>query len=166
MARVAELLETWARARGADRSELLRWRAAAFLHDVLREAEPSYLRSLVPEGLRDLPDPVLHGPAAAARLEREGVRDPALLHAVAFHTIGHPKLDRLGRALYAADFLDAGRDCNGEWAAGLRDRMPEDPDEVVTAVARARIERLLERGSLLRSETVAFWNSLVGGGGG
>lgn len=166
--RVASLLGSWAEAQGLSREEARRRRAAAFLHDALRDADPEELRSEVPAELRDLPPAFLHGPAAAERLRREGVRDEGLLRAIAWHSVGHPELDDLGRALYAADWLEPGRPFRPEWRAALRGHFPRDPHGTLVEVTRARIERLLEEGWPIRSETAGFWNALrkEGGAGG
>src|SRR5690606_17933318 len=92
VARVAELLDGWARAEGIPREERRRWRAAGILHAVLREAAPTDLRRDLPPEWRDLPDSLLHGPAGAVRLRDAGVRDAEFLHAIAYHTVGHPRL--------------------------------------------------------------------------
>lgn len=162
MARVADLMEHWARTLGLEAGEVSRWRAGAFLHDVLRDAPPDALRAEAPAELRELDGPLLHGPVAARRLrEVEGVGDEELLDAVAFHTLGHPDLAELGRSLFAADFLDPGRSLDDAWRRSLRDRMPDDRSDVVRAVLRARISHSLEADRSLRPETVAFWNVLV-----
>src|SRR5690606_11651137 len=88
--RVATLMDAWAARLGLDAEERRRWRAAAWLHDALRDAAPDDLRPGVPEWARELPGPILHGPAVAARLEAEGAADRELLDAVAYHTLGHP----------------------------------------------------------------------------
>lgn len=155
MASVAERMEL----ADVDRT---RWVAAAFLHDALREAAAETLRPLVPESLRDLPAGMLHGPAAAERLAAEGVTDADLLRAVAYHTLGHPDLDDLGKALYCADFLEPGRTYLTEEHTSLRDRMPDDLDAVTREVAKERIQRLVGRGRALREPTVGFWNVLIG----
>jgi len=161
MARVAGLMGDWAARSGLDARDVVRWRAAAWLHDALRDEDAGALRHLVPDALRDLPPKVLHGPAAAGRLERDGVEDAPLRRAVAYHTLGHPDLDTLGRALYLADFLDPGRSFRGDWRAGLRSRMPGAMRDVLRAVLAARICYLLDRGFTLRPETTAFWNRIV-----
>lgn len=161
--RVATLMAEWGGALGLSDEDRARWRASAWLHDALREARPETLREGVPESLRGLPGSVLHGPAAAERLRREGVEDESVLRAVAYHTIGHPELDDMGRALYAADFLEPGRPFLTEQRATLRARMPQALDEVVRDVARIRIRHLLERDAPLQPHTVAFWNVLVVG---
>ena len=159
--RVAELLDDWARTAGLDGQERTRWRAAGVLHDALRDADPGELRGRVPPMLRDLPPFVLHGPAAAAQLWGEGVRDAAVLNAVAWHTLGHPDLDGMGRAVYAADFLEPGRDLRNEWRATLRERFSTAADDVVREILGARIRHLLDGGRPVRRETVAFWNSMA-----
>ena len=160
IARVAALLEEWALALGLDERERARWRAAAWLHDALRLASAAELRPLVPEPLHDLAAPLLHGPAAAALLRREGVTDEGLLSAVGYHTLGHPDLDRMGRALYAADFLEPGRTFDPLVRATLRARMPASMDSVVPVILRTRIIYLLRTGHAVRGETMAFWNAL------
>jgi len=162
IARVAALMDRWAEELGLPDAERRRWKAAAWLHDALRDAPAEELRGQVPAELRDLPAPLLHGPAAAERLREEGVRDEALLHAIAYHTLGHPALDRLGRALYLADFLEPGRTFDPLGGAVLRARLPAAMDEVLVEVAAARIAFLLDRRRTLRPETVAFWNTLIG----
>lgn len=162
-ARVARLLEEWARRGGLPKAERRRWTAAGWLHDALKGEKISRLRKLVPAELRDLPKPVLHGPAVAERLRQEDVDDESLLLAVAWHSLGHPGLDVLGRVLYAADFLEPGRNLRNEWRAGLRERMPDDEREVVREILKNRIEHLLRRDRAVRPETMAFWNSLTEG---
>lgn len=111
---------------------------------------------MVDDGFAELPGKLLHGPAAAGWLAREGVGDDGLLRAVAFHTIGHPELDTAGVALYAADFLEPGRAVRAEWRASLRQRMPGELDEVALEVAHARTEHLRGIDGSIRAETAAF----------
>jgi len=164
MARVADLMEAWARELGESESGCVRWRATAWLHDSLRDAPPSQLREWVGEPFRELPDAYLHGPAAAARLAAEGVNDRDLLEAITFHTLGAPGLARLGRALIVADFLEPGRTDRTEWRAALRARMPAEFEAVLSEVVRAKLQRDLEGGEPIRPELVALWNRLVSHG--
>lgn len=161
MARVAALLDAWGVALGLPEEERVRWAAVAWLHDALRSADPEALRARVPAAMSALPGLLLHGPAAAERLRGDGVRDGDLLRAIAYHTLGHARLGALGRALYAADFLEPGRDLLNEWRSALRERMPGALTDVVREVLGARIAHLVGRGSTLRPETVEFWNSLA-----
>ncbi len=163
MERVAGLLDEWAGALRVGAEERARWRAAGFLHDVLREATPADLRSRVPVELRSLPGPLLHGPAAAERLRDEGIVDEAFLRAIAFHTIGHPDLDAMGRALYCADYLEPGRRDPDGWKGKRRARFPKRPDFVTFEVLRSRIRSILDAERPLPAATVAFWNQGVDG---
>lgn len=160
MERVADLMGEWADALDLPRQERVRWRAAGYLHDALRDAPPDELRPFVPDSLRTLAPGLLHGPAAAQRLREDGVTDEPLLHAIAYHTIGHRDLDTLGRALYIADFVEPGRRHQPARLAALRARMPHEMDDVLREVLRARMERHIAEGRMIRTETAQFWNSL------
>ena len=162
MRRVSELLGDWADRLELPDAERVRWRAAGYLHDALRETPPDELRPLVPAHLRDAAGKLLHGPAAAERLRAEGIDDEAFLRAVAYHTLGHPDFDELGRALFIADYIEPGRRYDPERLATLRARMPAARDDVLRDVLRARIGRLLREGRPMRTETVAFWNAVNG----
>lgn len=158
---MAGLIESWARTLGLDPAERVRWTAAARLHDALRDADPKELREELSGPEWTWPDPLLHGPAVAVRLRGEGVDDEALLLAIAYHTVGHPDFDTMGRALYAADFLEPGRRVQEERRAALRERMPHELDTVVLHVVRARLEHALEARRPIFSETAAFWSQLL-----
>jgi len=159
--RVAAVMDGWAADRGLSTSDRMRWRAAGILHDALRDATGQQLRPLVPERFADLPDRVLHGPAAAQLLKSDGVADKAILRAVRYHTLGHRRLDILGRCLCVADFVEPGRLRQRQWRDSLFNRMPADVDDVVREIFRGRIRLLAQRGDSLASWTVGFWNSLV-----
>jgi len=159
--RVAALLDSWADQAELPEEDRQRWRAAGYLHDALRDATPESLRPLVSGDLAALPGSLLHGPAAATRLRREGVVDEELLGAVAFHTLGDPGLGPLGRALYAADCLEPVRTYHVEGRAQLCGRAAAELDAVTREVARLRIAHLLRKGLPLHPRTVAFWNALA-----
>jgi HD superfamily phosphohydrolase YqeK len=161
LARVADLMERWAGEIGVGPEETIRWRAAGLLHDALRDAEPWDLRPLVEPELQALPDEILHGPAAAACLRRDGVRDEPLLLAIAWHTVGHPGLDRMGRALYLADHLEPGRGHASALTEALRARLPAAMDAVLVELAAERIAHTLGYRQPLLEPTVRFWNDLV-----
>ncbi len=154
IARVAALMREWAEALGLPADDADRWAAAGTLHDALRDADPDELRPLVPEEFRHLPGKLLHGPAAAARLE--GQADEELAQAVRCHTLGSPSFGRLGRALYLADFLEPGRTFEREWTASLRARMPGELDAVLREVVARRVEHVEGGSGTVHPETRAF----------
>jgi 2-amino-4-hydroxy-6-hydroxymethyldihydropteridine diphosphokinase len=161
MIRVSHLLRGWAEQREETHQEVARWAALGFLHDMMRDAEPAVMRAMVDPTFASLSDKALHGPAAAVRLRECGVEDDELVHAVEYHTLGSRGFRDLGKALYAADFLEPGRKTEGKGQAGLRERLPFELGAVVREIAGARIEYLIERGRPIRVETADFWNSLV-----
>jgi 2-amino-4-hydroxy-6-hydroxymethyldihydropteridine diphosphokinase len=163
MARVSGLMGEWARTRKEDPVDIARWIAAGNLHDALRDEDHEALRGLVDRAFRDLPGKVLHGPAVAARLRADGVDDEELLHAVSFHTLGSAGFRWLGMALYAADFLEPGRNLREEWRAKLRERAARELEVVVKEILSARIGYLVEKGRPLHPETVGFWNRISEG---
>lgn len=163
MARVAGLLEEWARARGEADVDWARWIAAGYLHDALRDEDHEKLRREVAPPFKHLPGKILHGPGVARRLRREGVEDEELLNAIAYHTLGSAGFGTLGLALYAADFLEPGREMREDWRADLRRRAPAELENVVREILAARIGYLLEKGRPLNPETLGFWNRLSKG---
>src|SRR4051812_9121128 len=87
--RVTALLERWASEMGVGDAERRAWRDAGMLHDALRDADESMLRDLAGATFGyDAPVEILHGPAAAERLQREGETRADLLDAVRYHTVG------------------------------------------------------------------------------
>ena len=154
-------MDEWAGRAKLPDDDRARWRAAGLLHDALRDAEFDDLRPLVNDELADKPGKMLHGPAAAERLRREGVTDEPLLLAIAWHTLGHPGFDTLGKALYLADYTEPGRDYESADLARKRERVPVELDAVLREVAVARIGRSLEKGRPLLRQTVGFWNALL-----
>lgn len=163
MNRVSALMGKWARKRKEPAVEMDRWTALGHLHDALRDQDPRELRDRVDPAFRDLPGKVLHGPGAAERLREEGVEDAEFLHAIAFHTLGSADFGTLGFALFAADFLEPGRQIREDWRAELRRRAPRDLEGVVREILEARIGYLLRKGRPLRPETVGLWNRLSEG---
>ena len=158
IARVTLLLEQWAHALALPQEEASAWRDAGLWHDALRDASEATLRALT--GHDDRPTQILHGPAAAARLEAEGETRRSLLEAIRWHTLGSADWDRCGRALYMADFLEPGRPFSRADRAFLAAHAPQDFDGVFRQVVRARIEWTVREGKSLYPETAALWNSV------
>jgi HD superfamily phosphohydrolase YqeK len=157
--RVVALVEQWATAREAPAGERERWRRAALLHDALRDAPDDVLRRYAPDA--GWPLKTRHGPAAAAAAQADGERDPGVLDAVRYHSLGYAGWDEAGRMLYLADYLEPGRPHEREVLDALARRVPEEPDAVLRAVAALRIGWRLKEGGRIARETWEFWNGLV-----
>ncbi len=160
MERVATVLGEWADQLGLAGADRIRWVATGWLHDMLRDATASQMRPWLEDRFRALPESFWHGPVTAVRLAEEGVDDDEVLDAIRYHTLGHPDLGQLGRALIAADFLEPGRKERVGWNAGRRRHAPGQMDVVVRDVIRAKLERALKRKQPIRPEMVAMWNAV------
>ena len=103
---------------------------------------------------------LLHGPAAAALLEREyGVRDREILEAVALHSVGRPDMGLLARIIWAADKLEAGRlhvnDAVRRRCRGL------GPDALLLEAVEATLAWLQSKGREVAPETLDLYNTLL-----
>jgi 2-amino-4-hydroxy-6-hydroxymethyldihydropteridine diphosphokinase len=156
--RVTRILDEWADALRLHPDERQAWHDAGRWHDALRDASPAVLRALAEEA--EMPDRVLHGPAAATRLAREGEQRTEVLAAIRHHTLGSVHFGRTGQALYMADFLEPGRAFMSKERAFLAAAVPDNFDGVFRQVVRMRIEWTLREGNLLYPETVELWNSV------
>jgi HD superfamily phosphohydrolase YqeK len=156
--RVVALLSRWAVALSLDAREARAWHDAGAWHDALRDAEERALREMTGEGQR--PVGLLHGPAAAMKLERDGEPRRDVLDAIRWHTVGSATWSRTGRALYMADFLEPGRSFMQADRAFLADQVPVAFDATFRQVVRMRLEWVLREGKGLTNETVALWNSV------
>ncbi|HUF29876.1 MAG TPA: hypothetical protein VMM77_04360 [Gemmatimonadaceae bacterium] len=155
IARVTALLDQWAEAMRLEPDEARAWHDAGRWHDVLRDADPERL-DVPGDGL---PAGMRHGPAAAARLRLEGeVREP-VLEAIAWHTVGYPRWERVGRALYMADYLEPGRAFEREERAYLAAQVPNDFAGTFREVVRRRLIWALRDGHRLHPNTIALWNA-------
>jgi len=156
--RVTTLLAQWAPVIACDEGEAAAMRDAGAWHDALRDAPEALLRELT--GDRESPTELLHGPAAAVMLERDGEQRTEVLEAVRWHTIGSAGWGRVGRALYVADFLEPGRKFAATDRAFLAALVGRDFDGVLRQVVRMRIEWSLREGLEIFPETASFWNSV------
>lgn len=158
IARVAALLVQWGNALGLSDAERAAWRDAGLWHDALRDAPEAELRAL--SGSDSMPVGMLHGPAVAVRLAREGERRSSVLEAIRWHTVGNPAWDRTGRALYMADYLDPGRRFARGERAYLAAQVRCDFNGTFRQVVRHRLTWALDEGYEFYPNTVALWNSV------
>lgn len=123
---------------------------AGLLHDAARELPaPELLELARAAGFAPAPweraHPVLlHGRAAVSVLRgRFGLTDEEVLQAVADHVTGRPGMPALSKAVFCADFLEAGRDFADD---DLRERALELSLEEATALVLERVISFLRLG--------------------
>jgi HD superfamily phosphohydrolase YqeK len=158
IARVTSLLDRWAATMAIAASERTAWHDAGLLHDALRDADEPMLRTLTRD--HSAPFEILHGPAAAAKLETLGEERRDVLDAIRWHTLGNPAWTRTGQALFMADFLEPGRKFMVAERAWLAQLVPDDFSGVFRQVVKCRLEWSLREGKGLHPETVALWNTV------
>ena len=101
--RVTSLLRAWGAAMRLPAAEARAWLDAGMWHDSLRDAPEEELRMITNDATS--PGGLLHGPAAAIRLAKDGEKRRDVLDAIRYHTVGSAEWGRTGRALYMADYL-------------------------------------------------------------
>lgn len=158
IARVVALLDTWAERMALPPARRAAWCDAGWWHDALRDADELTLREMT--GDRVSPVGLLHGPAAALRLEALGEQRGDVLEAIRWHTVGHDGWTDTGRALYMADFLEPGRTFMQSDRAFLASLVPVAFDRVFRQVVRLRLEWAIREGKGLSPDTVALWNGV------
>lgn len=158
IARVTALLDDWSGSLDLDADERRAWHDVGVLHDALRDASEEELRRLT--GDTERPVHILHGPAVAELLSRDGEARREVLDAIRWHTLGSPGWGRTGKALYMADFLEPGRPFLRADRAFLAAHVTADFDGVFRQVVRTRIEWTVREGKMLFPETASLWNSV------
>lgn len=158
IARVVALLDSWAERMALPPERRAAWCDAGWWHDALRDADELTLRDMT--GDRVSPVGLLHGPAAALRLEALGEQRGDVLEAIRWHTVGHDGWTDTGRALYMADFLEPGRTFMQSDRAFLASLVPVAFDRVFRQVVRLRLEWAIREGKGLSPDTVALWNGV------
>ena len=156
--RVVALLNDWSSRMQLRSEEAAAWRDAGWFHDALRDADERTLRAMTGELYAPLG--LLHGPAAALRLEAHGEHRLDVIEAVRWHTVGNANWTRTGKALYMADFLEPGRKFMQADRAFLARLATTAFDEVFRTVVRMRLEWALREGKGFARETVALWDAV------
>lgn len=158
ISRVVALLAHWAVRMQVSAEEAQAWHDAGLWHDAVRDADEETLRSITDDDQR--PVNLLHGPAASILLSYEGESRVEVLDAIQWHTVGWVHWQRVGKALYMADFLEPGRTFMQVERAYLAANVPTAFDATYRQVVQLRLEWAVREGKALASETVALWNSL------
>ena len=158
--RVTALLSAWSEEMGLSIAERQAWVDAGRYHDALRDAPVEELRALAGSTLEEVE--LLHGPAAAAKLERDGETRRGLLDAIRYHSIGWKNWERVGKALYMADYLEPGRTFDMEERALLALRVPRDFEGIFREVVRTRMSYAMQNGFTKFPESVELLKSVTG----
>ncbi len=139
-------------------------------HDVSRELPGQEILGLAGQDgeeispLEKLYPVLVHGRASAVLLSTSaGISFTDVLQAVRDHVCGRPAMGALSRILFAADFLEEGRDFHQE---GARRRMLALPlDATVLAVVERKIHYVRAAGEPVQPASLALYEELRGNAG-
>lgn len=142
-------------------------RIAGLLHDCGREVPVDGMiseaeRRGIEVGAVEHANPLLLHAPIGAQIARDvyGVENPAILQAIARHTVGATEMTTLDKLIYFADMIEPMR--KYPEVEVLRRHGREDTiDEMFYAGVTASIAFVLEKGGLLHPATVAARNALL-----
>lgn len=138
---------------------------AALLHDAAKEISKDEMRAIMKahpeyaEGGEERPTPVWHGICAAILARTEwGVKDEAVLSAIACHTAGKPGMSKLDKILYLADMSSAERDWPG--VNKLRKLERKDLDAAMLMALKQTNDFVLSQGKPLDPMSKAAYDDI------
>jgi len=141
---------------------------AGLLHDAARDFKKKRLIRYAVSNKLKIPcykatavrAPVLIHPYAAAKLaaDRFGVRDKAILRAIAAHTLGAGRMDALAKIIYVADLAAEGRTFPP--AEKIRRLARRDLDAAFRAANYVKLKYTAENGSWLHPLSRKLWKPL------
>ncbi len=106
---------------------------------------------------------LFHAYVSAYRARRDfGVKDRAVLSAIAAHTLGAPRMSTLDKILYVADFAAPERNFNP--AFEVRRRAKRDLEGAFREALRWKMVHVLRTGHALHPQTAAIWNEICARG--
>lgn len=164
-ARVRTLARQLAERHGvdADASEL-----AAACHDLARHIEPAPLLEQADEfaisvdRVQRRAPVMLHGPIAAAWLERDGeISDTRVIDAVRYHTTGSPNMCPVSKVVFLADKLEPQKVKRRPRLAEVLHLAAVDIDIALLEYLNREILRRVKRSNLIHPSTLALRNHLV-----
>ena len=107
---------------------------------------------------------LLHGPIAAAWLERDGeISDPRVIEAVRCHTTGMSGMSDVSRVLFLADKLEPKKIKRWPNLKEVLQLAMVDIDTALLEYLNRQIVRQVERGDLLHPIMLEFRNELIVG---
>ncbi len=141
-------------------------RVAGILHDCAKDIpKPEAFRMCDAAGISLKPvcyieKGLVHSYLGAHIAKTEfGVSDSEVLEAIYYHTTGHEDMPLLTKIIYLSDIIEPGR--NVPNVEKLRQIAMDDIDEALILSINQTIAHVLQKGSVLDTDTVAARNFLV-----
>jgi predicted HD superfamily hydrolase involved in NAD metabolism len=166
--RVVQLADDLARRHNLD---VARVRLAAQGHDLLRAVPPADLlaraeaRGLTIDPVERAAPVMLHGPLGALELEeRFGVEDADVLHAIWWHTSGHPDYGREAWAMFVADKVEPSKVARTPALAPIRSLADDSLEAAALAYLDFRVEEALALRRQIHPQATLARNALLRAG--
>lgn len=166
--RVVTLADDLARRHNLDVAQT---RLAAQGHDLLRAVPPADLltraeaRGLEIDPVERSAPVMLHGPLGALDLEeRFNLTDPVVLHAIRWHTSGHPDYPLEAWAMFVADKVEPSKIARTPALAPIRDLANESLEAAALAYLDFRVTEALVLGQQIHPMATLARNGLLRAG--
>ncbi len=156
--RTAKAAILLAKKNGVDTDKAIR---AALLHDIGKYTSAEELRAqgiTVDERVERLAQPCKHQLIGAAIAKCVFDEDDEIVNAVATHCTGDKNMTVLQQIIFAADYIEEGRDFNG--IASIRELTYRDLSQGMLAIYKNTIEYLTASGAEVSHETIEAYDAL------
>ncbi len=138
---------------------------AAIFHDYAKFRPKEEMKQIIidqrmPAELLSYNSELWHAPVGAYLVEKEvGITDIDVLDAIKYHTSGRPKMTKLERIIYLADYIEPGRHFPG--VDEVREQAKVDLNLALIQSIRNSISFLLKKNQPVFPLTLHTYNSLV-----
>jgi len=140
---------------------------AALLHDITKETALEKIDSMGVETgeFKYLPRKIVHAFTASAIAKPIfNIKKKAIIDAVRYHTTGAPKMGKLAKLLFIADFIEPNRD--GELYADIRQEVKDEPriNRAVLKILQTKIAHVKAKGNTVHAltlEAADFYKKLL-----
>lgn len=147
-------------------ADLEKVKKAALLHDIAKKLSRTEIKELLDNSGWEIDElewslaAVLHAPAGAelARIEY-GIDDYDILEAIRYHTLGHPEMGITAQIIYAADFIEEGR--NFEGLKEIQKAVKEDLSRGIYLITSSSIKYQINAGNPIHSYTNKLRNKFL-----
>ncbi|WP_338451547.1 bis(5'-nucleosyl)-tetraphosphatase (symmetrical) YqeK [Niallia oryzisoli] len=138
---------------------------AAIFHDYAKFRDKEEMKSIIVEQkmdpeLLEYNGELWHAPVGAYLAEKEaGVTDPEILDAIRYHTSGRPKMTKLEKVIYLADYIEPGRHFPG--VEDVREIANQDLNQALIEAIKNTIVFLMKKNQRIFPLTFLTYNDLV-----
>lgn len=138
---------------------------AAIFHDYAKFRDKEEMRSIImeqnmDEELLEYNSELWHAPVGAYLVEKEaGITDTEILDAIRYHTSGRPKMTKLEKVIYLADYIEPGRKFPG--VEEVREIAEKDLNKALIQSIQNSIIFLMKKNKRIFPLTFYTFNDLI-----